>query len=243
MKKFITVLSIVAILGTAFLGKLKRQDSSEVLLEVFNQSAFETIQSNINTYAILDQPIKNIEDMEQYFKAIDKKIAADYEYQLIKEQKGSVNTLSRVYISNNQKWTLKLETQCSETPNTYIVLDVILYNCNNQILTVKESLDKLFRNLNVENKTNISITGIYKGNMSTYQKKLTTIDIMKNIHAITREDYVTDEVYSVVGYTNKIREYIYSGKRKININLALRYNSYEDKTYLYLATPVITVEY
>jgi hypothetical protein len=66
---------------------------------------------------------------------------------------------------------------------------------------------------------------------------------MKNINATTREDYVTDEVYSVVGYTKKIREYIYSGKQKININLALRYNSYQDKTYLYLATPVITAEF
>jgi len=31
--------------------------------------------------------------------------------------------------------------------------------------------------------------------------------------------------------------------KKVNMNLAIRYNSYEDRTYIWLATPVITVEY
>lgn len=243
MKKGIIVLLIVIMLCSVLVYKLKRQDSSEVLFAVFNQHQFKTEQSNINTYAVLNKPITDFEQMQQYFKTIDQKMTADYEYQLIKAQTQDTITLSRVYLSENKKMTLKLETRFSENTNTYMVLDVVLYKSNDEIIPVKESLEQLYSYLNIKPKVNISMTGIYNGRMTEQQKKLTTIGIMKKMNAKVREDYVTDEVYSVVGYTKKIPEYIYSGKQKININLALRYNSYEDKTYLYLATPVITVEY
>lgn len=48
---------------------------------------------------------------------------------------------------------------------------------------------------------------------------------------------------SVSAYSPLIDNNIEIEGRKINMNLALRYNAFEDKTYIWLATPVITIEY
>lgn len=243
MKKTISILMIVFALLTLTFCKINREEGSNVLLEVFNQTDFETVGANINTYAVLDKPIKNFEDMEEYIENLDKIIITDYEYKFIKEESSASKIVKKVYISENTKLTVKLETTFSEATSTTIVMDVMIYNSCDEITPIKERVCALYKTLELVPKINISITGLYAGSMDYNQKKITAIDIMKKIDAKSREDYITDTVYSMVGYTNKISEYIYSSEQKININLALRYNSYEDKTYLYLATPVITVEY
>ena len=38
-------------------------------------------------------------------------------------------------------------------------------------------------------------------------------------------------------------ENIISGGKPVNVQVAMRYNSYKDKTYLWIGVPVISIEY
>ena len=60
----------------------------------------------------------------------------------------------------------------------------------------------------------------------------------KRIEGIKDRNYI-----SVSAYSPYIQEFIQVRGKRVNLNLAARYNSYEDKTYIWLATPVITTEY
>ncbi len=241
MKKILPILIILAILIIIISMNENKKDGSSLMIDVFNESTFKTVQSDINTYAILKQPLKTFDDMELYLKNVDEKIGGISKDTIEKEEIDDIKILKKVYISSNAKLTTKIETINDNA--TYLIIDVILYdNCEN-IMKVKEEVEDIFKILNLDLKTNISITGSYHGKINYDEEKLIAFDIMKKMNATILEDYITDKVYSVVGYTKRINEYIYSEKQKININLALRYNEYENKTYLYLATPLITVEY
>lgn len=48
---------------------------------------------------------------------------------------------------------------------------------------------------------------------------------------------------SVSAFSPVIDEAVRVNGKRINLNVAVRYNSYEGKTYIWLATPVITTEY
>lgn len=48
---------------------------------------------------------------------------------------------------------------------------------------------------------------------------------------------------SMTAYSPLLEGGIEFGRARVNLNLGIRYNSYEDRTYLWLATPVITTEY
>ncbi len=52
-----------------------------------------------------------------------------------------------------------------------------------------------------------------------------------------------DDILSFSIFTPYIEEYIYTGSRKMNLNIAIRFNEYEDKTYIWIGTPIITIGY
>jgi len=49
-----------------------------------------------------------------------------------------------------------------------------------------------------------------------------------------------DDILSFSIFTPYIEQYIYTGSRKMNLNIAIRFNEYEDKTYIWIGTPIIT---
>ncbi len=57
------------------------------------------------------------------------------------------------------------------------------------------------------------------------------------------EEYCDISLISFIIYTPLIKEYLLIDRNKINLNLAIRYNEYEDKTCILLATPIITNGY
>lgn len=48
---------------------------------------------------------------------------------------------------------------------------------------------------------------------------------------------------SITGYSSEIGYALNSGSKQINLNAASRYNEFEDKTYIWLGTPIISVSY
>lgn len=52
-----------------------------------------------------------------------------------------------------------------------------------------------------------------------------------------------ENIISVSAYSSKLKEYIKLGSEKINLNVAIRYSSFDDKTYIWVATPIIAIEY
>ena len=57
------------------------------------------------------------------------------------------------------------------------------------------------------------------------------------------EKYEEDGIVSYSIFSPLIDEYIYTGNRKMNLNIALRYSELENKTYILIGTPIITIGY
>lgn len=241
MKKFSLMLMSLLIVFIAVDLNVKPQKQEQVLLETFKQSNCNIVKSNINTYAPLKINLKTFNEMEEYLKLINKNIGIESIQEFNKEQSKQIMIVEEIYESENAKLNLRIET-INDT-KSYLIVDTTIYNNWNNLILIKEQIDNIFKKLSLDTNVSITMAGSYDGNLDYSKKKHITSEIMNLLDAKVYEDYNTDRVYSVVGYTKKIKEYIYSQRQKININLALRYNEYENKTYLYLATPLITTEY
>jgi len=53
----------------------------------------------------------------------------------------------------------------------------------------------------------------------------------------------TNNFVSLTGFSPAIEEYLTVGDRRINVNMAMRYSPYDDRTYVTIGSPVITREY
>ncbi len=86
--------------------------------------------------------------------------------------------------------------------------------------------------------------GSYTGNYhNQLEKVIKNVYDKIDIESVESEILVNDVMKSYYGYTDKVSDYIIVGKSKININIAARYNEEDDKTYIWLGSPLIAMDY
>ncbi|MDR7869474.1 MAG: YwmB family TATA-box binding protein [Tissierellaceae bacterium] len=66
---------------------------------------------------------------------------------------------------------------------------------------------------------------------------------LKRIDGEVIEEFSDESMISYTIYTPYIDQYIKIGSDRINLNIAIRYNETENKHYIWLGTPIITVGY
>ncbi len=95
----------------------------------------------------------------------------------------------------------------------------------------------------MEPEVNISITGSLEGQLMEKEVEELCGRVFDSISADKVEGINDDGLLSISAFSPSIREAVRVNGRRVNVNLASRYNSFEGKTYIWLATPVITTEY
>lgn len=90
---------------------------------------------------------------------------------------------------------------------------------------------------------NSCMTGSYEGKLDNNNLNDICVKIFKSADARKVEGISENNLISVSAYTPSIGQAVEVNGRRVNLNLAVRFNSYEKKTYIWLATPVITTEY
>jgi len=225
------------------LEKGNNKIEEETLVTTFNDSNFQPIQVNVNTWGTVSNSFSSLEDMRNLSQKITDALEI-YHFDNIEEKDSeSLKEITVVRVSKNAKTTVKVQSIKYDTASTYLIIDIILYDKYKGLVYLKEKLDEIYAQNGIISNTNITIMGNMDGNLTREEKEKVCQRIMRNINAKVEDVYDTGKIYSAYGYTRLIDDYIVSNNKKINVNCAFRYNEYEDKTYLYFATPLITVEY
>lgn len=63
------------------------------------------------------------------------------------------------------------------------------------------------------------------------------------IDAIIVDKLTAEQFVSYTGFSSEIGSWLQVGGKKINVNMAMRYNQYENRTYVTIGSPIITREY
>ena len=108
--------------------------------------------------------------------------------------------------------------------------------------TVNVIKDK-FKKFRLKPKVNTCIIGCFDGKLDYEEMHSISKNILKYAKAKKIDSISDNNLISISAYSPYIDNNIEVGGKRINMNLALRYNAYENKTYIWLATPVITIEY
>ncbi|MGE5614126.1 MAG: YwmB family TATA-box binding protein [Bacillota bacterium] len=97
--------------------------------------------------------------------------------------------------------------------------------------------------LGVKPEVNLSITGSVEGRLSETEIEELCGKALDSIHANVIEGTRNNELVSITAFSPSIKSAVLVNGKRVNVNMAARYNSYEGKTYIWLATPVIITEY
>lgn len=106
-----------------------------------------------------------------------------------------------------------------------------------------EEIENIFKEYNKPVDITTCIVGTFDGKLTLEEKEEKIIRAIKVAKGKTIEKYEEDTVVSFSVFTPYIEKYIYTGNKKMNLNIAARYNEHEDKTYIWIGTPIITIGY
>lgn len=106
-----------------------------------------------------------------------------------------------------------------------------------------ERLGSALRRAGVMPKLRHQYTATLPGKLSLPEQREAVAAIMEVYGAIAVEGVAGEELYSVSAYTPRLRPIVIAGGRRINLNIAMRYHSYDHLTYLYLGIPLLDGEY
>jgi hypothetical protein len=168
----------------------------------------------------------------------------------IKYQTNQSDSLKEAYIVNENSggtvYTIKCQSSrdsLNKMISNYLIIDgwvdIDIYKIEN----IKKEIEKCYSNYGINPEINTCLMGTINGQISNDEAEELKKTVLNDNSISLVEGIRENNLESISAYSPYIDNYIISNNRKVNLNLALRYNKIEDKTYIWLATPVLNIEY
>lgn len=136
-----------------------------------------------------------------------------------------------------------LSTQIEEQFETHIVVDIVQNKGYKEIVGICNQIQEFLNKHQNKAEITINLTGARPGKLNSAEEKQSQKAIFGFLNAKEIE-VLRDELFtSITAHSPLISSCIKYGGKNVNIQLAMRYSEYEDKTYLFIATPLITITY
>lgn len=236
---FIFILTFLSIFGNAEEGV----QNESVISTAFENSSANMAEININSHVVIENQFISIDNARQICNDISERLNMIVSSQEEYIEEGFSQIIAQGTLGKNTNATIILQSsQFDDFKESSIVIDII---GTEDEYDLEEFCDKIRTVLYDYGKPNLNLTliGYYNGFVDN--KKLEDIvnGIFSKIRAKKVEGIADESLVSITGYTEKMKDFITVGGKKVNINIAGRYNSYEDKTYIWIGTPLIVTEY
>lgn len=173
----------------------------------------------------------NYELAKQLIKGFD---MVNYDYTQIDDELILIATI------NDGNITIKVKDIDDKTYASIIVSqNAHTMNINN----IKQTIFKNFLQKRAYPKFSILVQGKFEGKMTSEQMKQVALNIINNKKAIFVNGIEDDNLVSVSAFLPTLEERKKCDNSFVNLNIALRYSSINNCTYLWVGSPLIFVEY
>ena len=241
--KIITSFLLLFVLGmfTSY-AKVKYNNWTENFIKTFEQTDVNFKFYNIKINATVAN--KNSEDdikqmCVEIIRCFD--ISEDKIKWNIKKEKDEMKIYAEV---KDNTYSISFAAIKKNNKEYYIIIDILNNKVYKNIVDIYPNLDKLLRERSVDVEISTCMAVEYTKNLQLDKSNDILENILYNMSA-KEIDRIRDNNYiSVTAYSNLLvendLEYL---DDKINLNIGIRYSENEDKTLIYMATPIIKLEY
>ncbi len=149
----------------------------------------------------------------------------------------SMTDIEAISITSENKERIKQTTQ-------YLYVTIDIYDNMSSVIGYKNIIEDTLEEVGLKSvDSSILLTGVYQGKLSLLDKNRVTNDILEELQASVTADNRSDSIYTVYAYTKNLSNSIEIQGEKVNLNIGFSYDEKKEETTLYLATPIINVDY
>jgi hypothetical protein len=111
------------------------------------------------------------------------------------------------------------------------------------VISSQEKMNKIVKNFGASPRISTCLIGWLDGKLMDGEPQDLIKGAFSAMNGVIVDKLVQDQYVSVTGFSSAITDYLQVGGKKININMAVRYSQYDNRTYVIIGSPIITREY
>jgi hypothetical protein len=229
-----------------FLGSgAKHQDGYTEIMHAFEKSGIEFSKYDINGCVKLRKPYASKEDMEYLAEDILNSVEPEYELgKIAYEEKNEKMTVEANIPGGSLNITISCEKSSHNESNIMAaVLDITRYEDLRNINDIGERVFNCLSSLGPQPSVNLCITGYEEGRIPESRKDCVIEEMMSCLKGNNVDGIDSNGLTSICAYSEYIPYFIKYRNQRVNFNIASRYSSFDDRTYFWIGTPIISIEY
>lgn len=245
--KLLLLTGIIIILLIPIFGSARgKNEEINILENVLEELGGEFLEGDLNMGATIVEEFLGEEDIRSIGEDVSLKMdLIEMEKEFIKEE--NFNQLN-IYAYNEEENPITIMISSYSDPYTNIAETTLFINLikrgkNFDINGIIEKIETIFNEFNKPIDITTCIIGTIEGRIEYNRLESKMLKAMDKLKIKVVEEYTDESIISYTGYTSLIDNSIFSGKEKVNLNLAIRYNENENKNYIWIGTPIITTGY
>jgi hypothetical protein len=225
------------------------QEKDGLLVEALSAAGAEPQMMDIVDWSVINREFIDFSQMEKYRDEILNIFGVEQEFFKITKENSEMyrilNTEGKLDSDTFLQIIIQsviLPEEYEKEPQTYLVVNVSGQKLE-KFVDFAEKVRKAVINSQGQSKITSCVTGTFDGKLDGVKQD----QILKNIYGylkISDTEKIKDEyTFSMMGFSPLLSEGIQILGKNYNIHISMRYNSEEDKTYIWIGTPVISLEY
>ena len=225
------------------------RENNGLLVDALSVAGARPQMMDIVDWSVINREFMDYSQMEQYCNQVLDIFGAEQEffkstkensemYRILNiEGKLDSDTFLQIIIQS-----VILPEEYEKEPQTYLVVNVSDQNLE-KFVDLAEKVRKAVISLEGQSKITSCVTGTFDGKLDGVKQD----QILENIYGclkISDTEKIKDEyTFSMMGFSPLLSEGVQILGKDYNIHISMRYNSEDDKTYIWIGTPVISLEY
>ncbi|MBQ2275036.1 MAG: YwmB family TATA-box binding protein [Lachnospiraceae bacterium] len=217
----------------------------DTIIEAFSHNENMKVQSKLKQYGLLKQEFTSKYQKETFLKEAAQRLGITEGYTM---KNSSQQEVDKTQLSMKGKYAdtiLQISSTKSEQEEekNFFIVQIDLKENIGDIFYYKEKVEDLLKAYHIKKSPQLSISGRVSGELSRKEKDAFVKDLLKELKGKIVIQHKQEELYTVYGYTKKIKNYTMVNGKKINFNIAFSYDEEKEETCLYLASPILSIDY
>lgn len=240
---------LIVLLVSFMIPGITLSQEGDAFTDAFNEAGADFESADMVDWSVINREFLDFETMEDLRdKLIDYFDANGQNFTTTKE----FDDMYRIIISKG--WldsdtflqlilqTVELPEEYGKDPQTYLVINVMIKNISD-VTAIQTKMRDAITEFGGKSRITTCLTGSFNGKLDEVKKQEILEAILRKLQVSCKEKVNDRYTLSFMGYSPLLQDSINICGKDYNLNIALRYNSEVDKTYLWMGTPVISLEY
>lgn len=195
------------------------------------------------------------EEKERLVENIASALGITSSYGLATVYEEEVNTTVLSKESVNGSVTIKAITQeqqraenmavpaGTQPQSQYVYVNITVYNNIDCAVSYRELVEGMFDAMGIQGNVNMNLVGSLEGALNSTEKNELADGLLDKLGAKVVAENRDSDIFTIYAYSKGAGSYITIGGNKINMNIAIGYDEEQDRTKVYLASPINSLDY